>query len=1022
MLRSPTRVLWLTFDLFFLNETAMSFGFSIGDFLGIIKDIHHIRRVFNGAPAQFKFLNDEVRRLSILIQAVETYIPNATQKDKLEQVANDSKSLIQDIWQVIGKYREIGQNSSIKHVWKRLRLDPEDVRELRDRVCSVIESLTAINVRITQDQVQELVSYKNEEQHQKHLDWLSSESFTADWGKPIYQPGTGRWFIESPEFQNWIQNPGQTLFCPGIPGAGKSNMASIVIDELDRRHGEDPSVGVAYIFCSFRYCDDPRQSTDNVLASMIRQLIRRLPLLPSTVQLLYEKHRSNGSRPSFKDLSKVFKDVVQMALKKVFIVIDALDECKAVTISRILSQISEARAAGNLNLLSTSRSVPAIEARFQGIPFREIRAAKEDVLIYLKARLENCEEDCALIRRPALQEKAVLVIADSVKGMFLLAQLYLDSLISAPRAKEINDELERLVNRSNQIDEGNIAVDDAYRDVVERINNQDPRRQRLAKDTLSWVICAKRPLTTLELRTALTIELGGSDLNEEDLYDLEDIISSCAGLITIGSDGTTEVVQLAHYTMQEYFKRHQAGFFPDADKTIAESCLTYLSYDIFCQGMCSNDIKFEARLSRYPLYSYAAKNWGHHARVHPTRDDLLLYFFRNTWVLDASVQALFSVKGYYGFESYCLRVPLGFTAFHLAAWFGLEEVLQFLISQCDGSSARDSTNRDPLAWAASNGHLSVVKMLLDHGVDPLRHDEDGQTPISLAALNGYTEAVKLFLDYNVDPNPRDIGSKVPLTEAAYQRHHDTVELLLNRGAHPDPKNNYGRTPFIWACYNGSIEIVRSLLDHSVLQTGASGSFNNYCIDFGRRDDQENTAVSYALDHGHHDIIQLLREKGVLLEQDSHIDELFCNWSTDARADDVTTTIPHIGPAIGWPFIEAQGMSHNKRKAHRRSFKCPICTQVRFSAAGSFLRHVRNIHCSDTRWKCPHHSCGGSFNRRDKLASHFQAKHGGILEDMSNSKQKLDPPARCLVCQIPLSSWAAFNSCIMKHGKEISNIE
>lgn len=357
-----------------------------------------------------------MRRLSILIQDVETYIPNATQKDKLEQIANDCKSLIKDIWKAIDKYREIGQSYSTKHVWKRFKLDPEDVRELRDRACSIIESLTAINVRITQDQVQELVNYKNEEQHQQHLDWLSSESFAADWGKPIYQPGTGGWFIESFQFQAWMQNSGQTLFCPGIPGAGKSNMASIVIDELDRLHGNDPSVGIAYTFCSFRYCDDPRQSPDNLLASIIRQLIRRLPLLPTAVQLLYDKHRSNGSRPSFKDLSKAFKEVVHLALRQVFIVIDALDECNAVTISRILSLLSETRTSGNLNILATSRSVPAIEAKFQGCPFQEICAAREDVVRYIKARLEDCD-DCALIRRPALQEKAVFVIADSVKGM-----------------------------------------------------------------------------------------------------------------------------------------------------------------------------------------------------------------------------------------------------------------------------------------------------------------------------------------------------------------------------------------------------------------------------------------------------------------------------------------------------------------------------------------------------------------------------------------------------------------------------
>ncbi|KAJ5738101.1 hypothetical protein N7493_001256 [Penicillium malachiteum] len=628
------------------------------------------------------------------------------------------------------------------------------------------------------------IKFKNEEQHERYLGWLSSETFAADLGKPIYQPGTGKWFIESLGFQTWIQNRGQTLFSHGIPGAGKTSMASIIIDDLNHRHGSDPHVGIAYIFCSFRYCDDPRQSPDNVLASLIRQLVWRLPRLPSTIQVFYEKHRGNGSRPSFNDLCKVFKEVVQMALKQAFIVIDALDECKAATVSRIISQIFETQASGNLNLLATSRSVPAIQAKFLERPFQEIRATKGDVMTYLEARLKDCEY-CALIRRPALQKEAVLVIANSVNGMFLLAQLYLDSLILAPRAKDIKTELDRLTNRSNRVDKGNAAVDDAYQNIVECINNQDPRRQRLAKDTLSWVICAKRPLTPLELRTALAIELGESDLNDEDLYDLEDIISSCSGLITVGSDGTKEVVQLAHYTMHEYFTRHQAIFFPESDKTITASCLTYLSYDIFQQGMCSNDIEFEDRLSQYPLYSYAAQNRGHHARVHSTVDDLLLGLLRDPDFLNSSFQGLFSLKGYYESESYCLRIPFGFTPFHLAAWFGLEKVLQFLVSQWGLPCARDSTNRGPLAWATLNGHISVVKMLLDHGVEPLQHDDDCQTPFSLAALNGHTEVVKLFLDYNIDPNPRDIHNKIPLIEASYGGHHETVELLLSRGAHPD---------------------------------------------------------------------------------------------------------------------------------------------------------------------------------------------------------------------------------------------
>lgn len=577
------------------------------------------------------------------------------------------------------------------------------------------------------------------------------------------------------------------------------------------------------------------------------------------------------------------------------------------------------------------------------------------------------------------------------------------------------------MTRSNQIDQGEMAFDNAYQDIVERINNQDPRRQRLAKDTLQWVICAQRPLTTLELRTALTIEPGQSDLNDEDLYDLEDLVSSCAGLITVGSDGRKEVVQLAHYTMQEYFTRHQESFFPEADQTITATCLTYLSYHSFRQGMCLNDTEFEARLSQYPLYSYAAQHWGHHARVHSTIDDLLLGFLKCNGVLDASVQALFALKGDYGFGYYCLVIPFGFTALHLAAWFGLEKVLQFLITKDHASYTIDSKNRDPLAWAALNGHTSVVKMLLDDGVWTLRHDEEGYTPISLAAMNGHTGLVRLFLDCNVDPNLSGPGGKIPLTEASFRGHYDTVKMLLDRGAHPDPKGNHGHTPFFWACYNGSIEIVRTLLDHSVVESGTPGASSHYCIDFDWRDDLGNTAVSYALAHGHHDIIQLLRDRVVLPEQGSHIDELFSNWNFDGREEKVTATLPAIRPAIGWPFISAQGEPKEEKRNHQASFKCPICRKRSYQKVVLLMGHVQSSHYGSASWGRPQPSCKKTATTRERIEEHLRTYSKRLITDKQGSRAA-HCPKKCLVCHVPLKSWRAFQSCTVRHSKELWSTE
>src|SRR5271167_575298 len=68
----------------------------------------------------------------------------------------------------------------------------------------------------------------------------------------------------------------------------------------------------------------------------------------------------------------------------------------------------------------------------------------------------------------------------------------------------------------------------AYEQTMERINGQKPGLKELAKQVLSWITCAKRPLTTLELQHALAVEVGKPELDEDTLPDIEDMVSVCA--------------------------------------------------------------------------------------------------------------------------------------------------------------------------------------------------------------------------------------------------------------------------------------------------------------------------------------------------------------------------------------------------------------------------------------------------------------------------------------------------------------
>ncbi|KAI0508725.1 hypothetical protein F5B22DRAFT_381530 [Xylaria bambusicola] len=453
------------------------------------------------------------------------------------------------------------------------------------------------------------------------LNWLTPIDYAPQQSDYIRrrQKGTGQWLLDSVQFQAWLKGNTRTLFCPGIPGAGKTILTSIVIDELSARFRSDSGTGIAYIYCNFRQEDN--QKVENLLASLLKQLAESYTSLPKNLKDLYDQHKPKRTSPSFDEIARTLRSVTEL-YSRLFIIVDALDECQPSDRKSFLEELFNLQTRQGAKIFVTSRSIPEIVDQPKS-SILEIRASREDVERYLEG---NMDKLLSFVRRDrSLQEDIKKGISEAVDGMFLLAQIYLDTLDDKTTPKAIRDALEYIRKRSQGLgkDREVQMLADAYDQTMERINSQKLGLKRMATRVLSWITCAKRPLTTSELQHALAVEVGKTELDEQNFTDIETMVSVCAGLVTV--DEESKIIRLVHYTTQEYFeqedfKQKHDRWFLNADQDIANTCLAYLSFNVFGAGPWQNPYPHDKYTNQvyqygYPFYKYAAQNWGHHVQA-----------------------------------------------------------------------------------------------------------------------------------------------------------------------------------------------------------------------------------------------------------------------------------------------------------------------------------------------------------------------------------------------------------------------
>jgi hypothetical protein len=229
-------------------------------------------------------------------------------------------------------------------------------------------------------------------QVQEALNWISGLNFRAQQARhtSMMERDTGHWFLNSQEFVQWLEQPGQILFCPGIPGAGKTMMAASVVNHVETQLIKStPGTNLAYLFCDYK--SEEEQSLDQLLGNLLQQLIQNSRELAGPLVTLYEAHAEKKTFPSVGEITDLLRDTISRHVD-VYIVVDAIDECPQRNRRRrqLLSTLQNLNSDTDaLHLFVTSRFTPDVVEVFKDTSTLEVKAHSEDVRRYVQARFED---------------------------------------------------------------------------------------------------------------------------------------------------------------------------------------------------------------------------------------------------------------------------------------------------------------------------------------------------------------------------------------------------------------------------------------------------------------------------------------------------------------------------------------------------------------------------------------------------------------------------------------------------------
>ena len=105
---------------------------------------------------------------------------------------------------------------------------------------------------------------------------------------------------------------------------------------------------------------------------------------------------------------------------------------------------------------------------------------------------------------------------------------------------------------------------------------------------------------------------------------------------------------------------------------------------------------------------------------------------------------------------------------------------------------RDENGLSALHYSCDEGHLKIVKILLEAKCDPNIKSNEKETPLHLASKRGYFDICKILIENGAILNIYNSENNSPIHYACMNNHVELIKYFLTKDLEIDSKNNYGK--------------------------------------------------------------------------------------------------------------------------------------------------------------------------------------------------------------------------------------